>query len=208
MSRKKVEINPIRGERLKMLLIENGVDQKELANKIGYTKEHISYIINGRRNLTEDAAQAIIKQFPGTRIEWLMGYDDFKTPLHAKVFPAFQTFIFHRNRKRALENLLSVYGLSFEFDPQSLSPNVLEVFNNTKTEDIDKIPEDILMQGLSEFAELEDEQPNYILKHSSGEIILRCSDNQIEQLAVDIADYLEFKLNKLEEQCKKGDKNG
>lgn len=79
MSRKRLEVNPIRGERLKMLLIENGVDQKEFAEKIGYTKEHISYIVNGRRNLTEDAAQATIKQFPGTRIEWLMGYDDFKT---------------------------------------------------------------------------------------------------------------------------------
>lgn len=208
MSRKRVEVNPIRGERLKMLLIENGVDQKELADKIGYTKEHISYIINGRRNLTEDAAQAIIKQFPGTRIEWLMGYDDFKTSLQAKVFPTFQTFYFNHKRKQALKKVLSVYGLSFEFDPQTISPDVLEAFNNTKTEDMDKIPEDILMQGLSEFAELEDDQPNYILKHSSGEIILRCSDKQIEQLAVDIADYLEFKLNKLEERCKKGDKNG
>lgn len=208
MSRKKVEINPIRGERLKMLLIENGIDQKELADKINYSKEHISYIINGRRNLTEDAAQAIIKLFPGTRIEWLMGYDDFKTPLHAKVFPAFQTFISHRNRKRALKNLLSVYGLSFEFDPQSLSPDVLEAFNNTKTEDMDKIPEDILMQGIDEFWELDDTQPNYILKHSSGEIILRCSENQIKQLEIDIEDYLEFKLNKLENQCKKGEGNG
>ena len=68
MSRKRVEVNPIRGKRLKMLLTENGIDQQELADKIGYTKEHISYIINGRRNLTEEAAQAVVKQFPDTRI--------------------------------------------------------------------------------------------------------------------------------------------
>lgn len=79
MGRKKIEINTKRGERLKQLLSDGGMGQNELAAIIGYTKEHISYIINGRRNLTEEAAQAIIKQFSGTRIEWLMGYDDYKT---------------------------------------------------------------------------------------------------------------------------------
>lgn len=79
MGRKKVEINKIRGENLRMLLNENGMAQKELAEKIGYTKEHISYIINGKRNLREDAAKAIVGLFPPTRFEWLMGYDGYKT---------------------------------------------------------------------------------------------------------------------------------
>lgn len=207
MSRKRVEVNPIRGKRLKMLLTENGIDQQELADKIGYTKEHISYIINGRRNLTEEAAQAVVKQFPDTRIEWLMGYDDFKTQLQSSLFPAVKSLISTKNRERALKKMLSVYGLSFEFDPKE-PPHSFEALENTKIEDMDKIPEDVLSQGISDFMEREDNQPDYILKCSSGETILRCSKKQIKQLAIDIEDYLEFKLNKLEIQCKKGEDDG
>lgn len=79
MGRKRTKINAIRGERLKALLEEKGIDQKVFAGKIGYTAEHISYIINGKRNLTQDAAEAIVKMFPDTRIGWLLGYEDFKT---------------------------------------------------------------------------------------------------------------------------------
>lgn len=207
MSRKRVEVNPIRGKRLKMLLTENGIDQQELADKIGYTKEHISYIINGRRNLTEEAAQAVVKQFPDTRIEWLMGYDDFKTQLHSSLFPVVKSLISTKNRERALEKMLSVYGLSFEFDPKE-PPHSFEVLKNTKTEDMDKIPEDVLAQGIYDFMERGDNRPDYILKCSSGETVLRCSKKQIKQLEIDIEDYLEFKLNKLEIQCKKGEDNG
>lgn len=79
MGRKKGEINKIRGERLRQLLSERGIDQKDLADKIGYTAEHISYVVNGKRNLTEDAARSIVNLFPPTRFEWLMGYDDYMT---------------------------------------------------------------------------------------------------------------------------------
>lgn len=79
MGRKKVEVNPIRGQRLKLLLSEHKMEQKELAEKINYTKEHISYIITGQRNLTEDAAKKIVALFPPTRFEWLMGFDNFRT---------------------------------------------------------------------------------------------------------------------------------
>ena len=83
MSRKRIEINKIRGKRLGELLSENGMGQKELAEKIGYSPEHISYIINGRRNLTQDAAESIVKIFPGVRVGWLLGYDNSKTDLDA-----------------------------------------------------------------------------------------------------------------------------
>lgn len=74
-----MEINKIRGERLRSLLKKYGMEQQELAEKLGYTKEHISYIINGKRNLTQDAAESIVKIFPKTRIGWLLGYEDYET---------------------------------------------------------------------------------------------------------------------------------
>lgn len=79
MGRKHTKINAIRGERLKALLEEKGIDQKVFAEKIGYTPEHISYIINGKRNLTQDAAEGIVKIFPEIRVGWLLGYDDYET---------------------------------------------------------------------------------------------------------------------------------
>lgn len=63
MGRKAVTINPIKGERLKQLLQEYNVSQKEIASVLNYSPEQISYIINGKRNLTEPAAKEIIKYF-------------------------------------------------------------------------------------------------------------------------------------------------
>lgn len=79
MGRKQVKINAIRGKRLGELLKEHGIDQREFAREINYSEEHISYIINGKRNLTPDAAEKIVEKFPGTRIGWLLGYEDYKT---------------------------------------------------------------------------------------------------------------------------------
>ena len=79
MARKRTGINTIRGERLRSLLENLGMEQQELANKIGYSKEHISYIINGKRNLTQGAAEAIVKIFPEIRVGWLLGYEDYST---------------------------------------------------------------------------------------------------------------------------------
>lgn len=79
LARKQAEINTIRGERLRSLLEKRGMEQQELASKIGYTKEHISYIVNGKRNLTQEAAEAIVKIFPEIRIGWLLGYEDHET---------------------------------------------------------------------------------------------------------------------------------
>lgn len=83
MARKRTEVNPIRGERLRSLLKKHNMEQQELADKIGYTKEHISYIVNGKRNLTQEAAESIVKLFPGIRVGWLLGYDDFETDFDA-----------------------------------------------------------------------------------------------------------------------------
>lgn len=63
MGRKTVTIDPQKGERLKQLLQEYSVSQKEIAAVLHYSPEQISYIINGKRNLTEPAAKEIIKYF-------------------------------------------------------------------------------------------------------------------------------------------------
>lgn len=68
MGRKAVTINPKRGERLRQLLQEYNVSQKEIAAILNYSPEQISYIINGKRNLTEPAAKEIIKYFNSNNV--------------------------------------------------------------------------------------------------------------------------------------------
>lgn len=79
MGRKKTERFPERGKRLQTLLTESGMTQKELSQKIHFSKEHISYVVSGERNMSYEMARSIVSIFPSVRYEWLMGYDDFKT---------------------------------------------------------------------------------------------------------------------------------
>lgn len=96
MGRKTVTIDPIRGERLGQLLQEYNVSQKELAAVLDYSPVQISYMVNGKRSVTDYAAREIIQYFnsigendplcppnmrkrKAIRFYWLMGFDDYKT---------------------------------------------------------------------------------------------------------------------------------
>ena len=84
MARKRVEINPKTGERIKIICAEQGITQAKLAEMVGYTPEYISNIVRGRKGLSLEAARLICKAFragrKGTmyREEWLLGQDDYQ----------------------------------------------------------------------------------------------------------------------------------
>lgn len=80
MPKKSVEINRECGERLKFLLKERGVTQKDLAARLGYEPQHISNIVRGNRRLTGDFADRITREiFTDVRPDWLLCRDNFKT---------------------------------------------------------------------------------------------------------------------------------
>ena len=80
MPRKPVEVNQECGQRLKLLLKERDITQKDLAARLGYEPQHISNIVRGNRRLTGDIADRITREiFPDVRPEWLLCRDDFKT---------------------------------------------------------------------------------------------------------------------------------
>lgn len=83
MSRKKTEINPIRAERLKTLISEQKIKQTELAERVHYSQQHISGIINQKIALTEETAADISSAFPKYSVEWLLGYSDHKNSTDA-----------------------------------------------------------------------------------------------------------------------------
>lgn len=76
MARKKVEIQTIRGKRLKELLTSTGITQTKLHEITNMSQQTISKIIQGKANLTDYFADTIVEKFPNVRKSYLMGYDD------------------------------------------------------------------------------------------------------------------------------------
>ena len=110
MGRKTVEINILRGQRLKQVLNDQKMKQRELADILDCTKEHISYIVTGKRNLTEEHAKKIVAQFPHIRLEWLMGYDDFRTEYEKGINEFLQWGEENTSRRNAVKALASLAG--------------------------------------------------------------------------------------------------
>lgn len=85
MSRNKVQIdpiNPVCGQRLRLLLNEFKITQKEFAITVNQDPSYICRLVNGRQRLSPDTARFYIKTAfdgKGIRWEWLMGYDDSMT---------------------------------------------------------------------------------------------------------------------------------
>jgi len=75
----KKEINPKTGKRLQELIKGLKMTQGDFGERIGLGSRQISCIVRGERRLTEDNARRIAELFPPVRMEWLMGWDDFKT---------------------------------------------------------------------------------------------------------------------------------
>lgn len=53
--------------------------QRDMAEAMGILPETLNLKLNGHRALTEDDARKIASYFPGVRIEYVLGYDEFKT---------------------------------------------------------------------------------------------------------------------------------
>lgn len=175
------QINPLRGERVKILLSEHCMTQKELAEKIGYAPEHLSFIVNGRRNLTEDAAHAISKLFPGIRFEWLMGFDDFKTERDYRLAPIREPLMKTVDRHIIFSILLHSLGYNVKILDNSDFSNL-----NIDNIDFEKLLK--LSQQLDRI---------YYLFSSDNSEIGRCSPFEYEALISDIFDYADFKIKKI-----------
>ena len=79
MAKKAPESIPEPAKRLRQLLNENGMTQKELAERIYIDARYVSMLACGTRGLSIDMASRIVNCFPGTRVQWLLGFDDYKT---------------------------------------------------------------------------------------------------------------------------------
>ena len=84
MPRKKAEINPKSGKRVKQLLNGHKINGKKatqewLAEQLNISTVYLSDIVRGIKRLPPDLAYKIVELFPETQIEWLLGLDDIQT---------------------------------------------------------------------------------------------------------------------------------
>lgn len=74
----KKELNPEHGKRLNECLNSKKMSQKEFAEKSGYTKQYISYIVTGKKNISSESAE-IFSNILQVRKEYLLCKDNYKT---------------------------------------------------------------------------------------------------------------------------------
>lgn len=79
MGRTKARLNPKASERIKLLLRERKMTQRELANQAGLSEQLVSGILGNNRGLTEEVAKMIADVFKPVSYEWIMGDSDNRT---------------------------------------------------------------------------------------------------------------------------------
>lgn len=78
MGRKSASISANSGKNIKALLKAHGKSQEWLAEQLDLSPVTVSRFLTGNR-MTRDRAEMIASLFPGTRIEFIMGYDEYLT---------------------------------------------------------------------------------------------------------------------------------
>ena len=84
MGRRNIEINPIRGERVKELIKDSGMTQSDFAKEVlNCSINHLSYMVKGHRTVSEQTIDIVydwaISRGIDVRKEWLLCLDDIKT---------------------------------------------------------------------------------------------------------------------------------
>lgn len=156
----------------------------------------LSKIVNGKSPLTPYVADKIVKCFPGTRYEWLMGIDDFETELILQGYKAFKPFMEKRKREKAVSSFFHSLNLSF-------SPNVPEtsLLGMPMDKIISKYEKGDLQKALDEYSGLM-QSPNAFVIEKDGEEWGYCSIEEKNALFEEIFDFAEFSLLKL---CNRGE---
>lgn len=182
------ELNKKRGNRLRELITERKVTQCKLSEMIGCTEQHVSYIINGRRTLTESNAETIVKLFPPTRLEWLMGRDDFKTPIIAKIHPVVKNLLDGRKEGDCFQLLAFLSG--YEFVQYSEPED-----SCVKSGDIDSLSDDEITDAFDKALSRVKSEDFYEI-HKDGVVIAHCSMDTLKGLEKETRDFVDFIIQK------------
>ena len=117
------------GERVKYIRTMHGWTQQQLAETIDVEPTHISMIENGNRKLTVEKAKRIAEAFSPTRFQYLMGYDDYRTPTEAILKPLAQETVDKNRQEAALLLLAESLGVDFVQTGDGIPADLESIFS-------------------------------------------------------------------------------
>lgn len=175
-----LEFNKKCGDRLKKCREKQHITQEKLAKKSNYSKTHISYIENGRRCMSAEAAQTF-SSILGVRQKYLLGIDNFETS------EDYLSFLGNsENINRCISDICSENGyLLWEIEGEVVETAQDPIWGETNIVNIDK------------WFIISDNDK------SENDEIWRCSEQQIQEFFEDIQAYTIFKLKRLITKCTK-----
>ncbi len=178
MPKSKTEINPVSIERVKQVINESGMTQKDFAKKVlFYEQQTLSKIVNGKAPLTRESAARIAQYFEDINAAWLMGESDCKTEMQAFLLTncdrlnkretewgkMLRDFNYADRQIKALELILYNQGFSLELSGKSEyiifetdnRNSVLATFTHSE---IDQLLKRMARQTMSEITWLDEDK--------------------------------------------------
>ena len=166
-----MEIDKTRGARLRTIALHEGITQTKLSEMIDCSPVHLSKIINGSRNLTEEMAQKVVSLFPEYRLPWLLGYDDYMTEEDALRGPL----------KRIAQRMVG-WKVAVEYTLQSMGYTV----RLNGADYLDTV--DDILGGM--------ENVSYAIVDENNEVCAECGAEADNALLQEIGDFAEFLIER------------
>lgn len=156
------------GERLKALMIEFGLHREDVSKLINYSLAQISYICSGERQLTEQSAKILSKEW-GIRKQYILCEDDYRTDADCLAGEDKET------RSRILANIEYLRSIGFSVDIQhNLTFSNMESFysfwNGIKEIFLEfflEIPPEAITSSKEDIEEMFDNLPNEDLEYNT-----------------------------------------
>ena len=178
MGRKCAVVNQTSAERIAQLINISGLTQAQFGDLVGYDRVSINAMANGKRNLTRGGAESICKHYPQYRVEWLLGYDDYATHDYKSI--ADDKFF------AALSTIGQAFrGLAW-FDGYEFNSEEIDAKGEATNCDLIDIPSEMTESPI-------------INIFCWGKKIGVCSPKEYNQLIIEVADFVDFKLKRLSE---------
>lgn len=191
MPKSKTEINPVSIERIKQVINESGMTQKDFAKKVlFYEQQTLSKIVNGKAPLTRESAARIAQYFKDINAAWLMGESSYKS----KDEYSFYNDIIAKAEKEAAEWEVFINRIIFcdEFYDKAF-----ELYLHSMGLALEDVP----LEPVSE-------DPSFSTAYAlgitdgHGNVCTLLTMQEKDAIAQEIADFAEFKIKKLIEGSK------
>ena len=163
---------------------DKGISQAEFGKRIHAAQQTVSKLKKGEIELSSTHAQAVAREFPQYRAEWLLGLDDYKSPFDAAQARVAEWRARNDNRRMVFDGLLDM----------------------TEWEQID-FPDDVIHGGMDiaapvtgngepfDMTAVNAEKDAHFIRVGNGKKAVTLSKFDYDALVKKLGDYLAFELD-------------